>query len=576
MVKFNLQLFAKKSVTDIANEVIQGKWGNGATRKNKLTSAGYNYDEVQSTVNSILGGSSTKTTTNKTTQNKTSSSKNTTKNKTTTSTIKGVSAEDSTFKASKDLTNANKKQTSAMTEAEEYIKNDPISQETLDRVGAQFELPEWYINTMNSLDGTLAQILSGRTSHSDDVERMKSEIENREKFEYDVDNDQLFQQALASAMNSGKTAMQDTIGQASALTGGYGSTYATSAGNQAYNAFIEDAYNNLPEYYNMALQAYQMEGEEMYKQLGMYMDMDNTEYSRLVSGFTTGLDFANKKLNTELDVFATNTTNAYNAANLSLSEYNAVSSNLIGLANMYGDYATTKYEQEYKDWYDKISFLNSDYWAGENLNISQQELGLKKNEYKVSTGDTNMDGVLSADEKAAMNTTYTYDSSGKPVKVDNTSADVDNIPKAVNTRASKLKTDEELSSYLDNQVDAGIITESQADYLYNVYKTPSTDEPTQKVNVAKVSDNFRTVKGDNFTVTYGKNTYKLENEGKVEDADLVKKLNGVSTSNGDVFLYDGETYLKYANGYYKIGAQDGFMGWFPDADYQDLIKALQK
>jgi hypothetical protein len=48
-------------------------------------------------------------------------------------------------------------------------------------------------------------------------------------------------------MNSGKSAMQDTIGQASALTGGYGSTYATSAGNQAYNAFIEDAYNNLPE-----------------------------------------------------------------------------------------------------------------------------------------------------------------------------------------------------------------------------------------------------------------------------------------------------------------------------------------
>ena len=84
-----------------------------------------------------------------------------------------------------------------------------------------------------------------------------TQIQNREDFEYDVDKDPLFQQALASAMNSGKTAMQDTIGQASALTGGYGSTYATSVGNQAYNAYIEDAYNNLPEYYNMALQAYQ-------------------------------------------------------------------------------------------------------------------------------------------------------------------------------------------------------------------------------------------------------------------------------------------------------------------------------
>ena len=79
------------------------------------------------------------------------------------------------------------------------------------------------------------------------------QIQNRDKFSYDVDNDVLFQQYLASSMASGKTAMQDTMGQASALTGGYGSTYATSAANQQYNAYIQDAYNNLPEYYQMAM-----------------------------------------------------------------------------------------------------------------------------------------------------------------------------------------------------------------------------------------------------------------------------------------------------------------------------------
>lgn len=36
---------------EIATEVIAGKWGNGAERKNKLTAAGYNYDEIQSIVN---------------------------------------------------------------------------------------------------------------------------------------------------------------------------------------------------------------------------------------------------------------------------------------------------------------------------------------------------------------------------------------------------------------------------------------------------------------------------------------------------------------------------------------------
>lgn len=45
---------AQKSVEDIAREVINGKWGNGVDRKNKLTAAGYNYDEVQKCVNKLL------------------------------------------------------------------------------------------------------------------------------------------------------------------------------------------------------------------------------------------------------------------------------------------------------------------------------------------------------------------------------------------------------------------------------------------------------------------------------------------------------------------------------------------
>ena len=44
----------KKSVQDVAFEVIFGKWGNGDKRKKKLTKAGYNYDKVQSRVNDIL------------------------------------------------------------------------------------------------------------------------------------------------------------------------------------------------------------------------------------------------------------------------------------------------------------------------------------------------------------------------------------------------------------------------------------------------------------------------------------------------------------------------------------------
>lgn len=44
----------KKSVDEIAREVIRGAWGNGADRKNRLTAAGYDYSAVQSRVNALL------------------------------------------------------------------------------------------------------------------------------------------------------------------------------------------------------------------------------------------------------------------------------------------------------------------------------------------------------------------------------------------------------------------------------------------------------------------------------------------------------------------------------------------
>lgn len=45
---------SKKSTTEVAKEVIQGKWGNGSDRKKKLEAAGYDYAAVQKKVNEIL------------------------------------------------------------------------------------------------------------------------------------------------------------------------------------------------------------------------------------------------------------------------------------------------------------------------------------------------------------------------------------------------------------------------------------------------------------------------------------------------------------------------------------------
>lgn len=54
---------SKKSINEVAKEVLAGKWGNGDDRKNRLTAAGYNYSEVQAAVNRLASGKPAKSVT---------------------------------------------------------------------------------------------------------------------------------------------------------------------------------------------------------------------------------------------------------------------------------------------------------------------------------------------------------------------------------------------------------------------------------------------------------------------------------------------------------------------------------
>ena len=156
-----------------------------------------------------------------------------------------------------------------------------------------------YKQAMDYTNSLLEKINSGKTSYSDKINNLMSQIENREKFSYDFNTDPLFQNALQGAMSAGQTAMQDTMGQAASLTGGYGSSYATSAANQAYNQFVKEAYDSLPDYYNLAKSAYDQEGQELYDRLGMYRTADESEYSRLNNAYGLNLNKAESLYNKE-------------------------------------------------------------------------------------------------------------------------------------------------------------------------------------------------------------------------------------------------------------------------------------
>lgn len=54
--EYNKENNNKKDADTVAREVIAGKWGNGADRKNRLLQAGYDYNTIQARVNQIIRG----------------------------------------------------------------------------------------------------------------------------------------------------------------------------------------------------------------------------------------------------------------------------------------------------------------------------------------------------------------------------------------------------------------------------------------------------------------------------------------------------------------------------------------
>ena len=120
-----------------------------------------------------------------------------------------------------------------------------------------------------------------------------NQIQNREKFSYDLNGDALYQQYKDQYTTQGKLAMMDAMGQASAMTGGYGNSYAQTAGQQAYQGYLQQLNDKVPELYQLALSQYNKEGDDMYNQASLIAGMEDQAYGRhrdQVSDYYTELD----------------------------------------------------------------------------------------------------------------------------------------------------------------------------------------------------------------------------------------------------------------------------------------------
>ena len=113
-----------------------------------------------------------------------------------------------------------------------------------------------------------------------DLDATLQQILNRDKFSYDLNSDALYQQYKDQFVLNGLQASADAQGQAAAMTGGYGNSYAQTVGQQTYQSYLQQLNDKIPELYQLALNQYNREGEDLYNQYALYADREDQDYGR--------------------------------------------------------------------------------------------------------------------------------------------------------------------------------------------------------------------------------------------------------------------------------------------------------
>lgn len=136
-------------------------------------------------------------------------------------------------------------------------------------------------DAMNELNGIIAKQPSAfQSEYMGQLSNILNQILGRGSFQYNAASDPMYQMYAQQYQQQGKQAMQDTMGQAAALTGGYGSSYASTAGNQAYQQYLTRLNDKQTDLYNQALTAYNQEGDRLQQQYSLLNDAYNNEYGR--------------------------------------------------------------------------------------------------------------------------------------------------------------------------------------------------------------------------------------------------------------------------------------------------------
>ena len=270
-----------------------------------------------------------------------------------------------------------------------------------------------------------------------DYDAAMDAILNRKKFSYDLNGDALYQQYKDNYINQGKMAMMDTMGQASAMTGGYGNSYAATVGNQAYQASLQNLNNVIPQLYQLALDSYKTEGD---------------------------------RLNNNLNVLGTDRQLAETSYN---NKYNADLSRLTSDRDYYNTLYNNERTFDYGNQRDTVDLNNQAYW-------NEYNAGYKAEQDRIANerAATQLKLQQEAQKIAELQAGVVRDGKGNITGiVSNTGKYADGeIPQYILDKIASIDNDFDLDDYLYELETSGILTNPQARELYGAYAPNNTIE----------------------------------------------------------------------------------------------------
>ena len=235
------------------------------------------------------------------------------------------------------------------------------------------------LGAYNDAKNALANQSPFAFSENDWLNSVKDSIKNYGKFSYDVNSDALYQQYAEQYARMGKMAMQDTMGQAAAMTGGYGNSYSTTAGNQAFQSYLQQLNDRVPELYQLALSQHNMGKEDLYNQYGLLLSEYEREYGQHSDEYQKLLDalnIASSDYYNGADMYHTEQSNKNSALNQEFNNY----------MDIWQENNTNAWEQA--KWDESLNqYANDEIWREKEYELSERQLALQENTSKYKDDD---------------------------------------------------------------------------------------------------------------------------------------------------------------------------------------------